>query len=222
MFIYEPIHSWSILKLLSVFVDPCQDGRISIRLWILHPDPPLYPLHFLFQYLIPLSSVMPYLRPDRKGLPDPPSEDGENSGEMPRSESYLHLSDLGDASTSSQVDAVGPSQPVFQLIDTEPIPLESGKIRVVTPPDDTSSEHAPTKQAPPSFPSSGNMEKLRAADSPKHPPRRLSKSDIPQSLSPQDVSLKYLPQMKGSCSRSPEPTYQSPKVDPWMVISLYF
>ena len=166
---------------------------------------------------------MPYLRPDRKGLPDPLSEDGENSVEMPRSESYLHLSDLADASTSSQVDAVGPSQSVFQLIDTEPVPRESKKVRVVTPPHETSQEHSPTKQSPPSSPSSGNMEKLRAADSPKSTSRRSSKISFPPSPSPQDVSHESPRQTQDSGSQSPErKSYQSPKVYPRVVISFWF
>ena len=166
---------------------------------------------------------MPYLRPDRRGLPDPLSEDGENSVEMPRSESYLHLSDLASASTSSQVGAVGPSQPVSQLIDTEPVPRESKKVRVVTPPDDASQEHSPTKQSPPYSPSSGNMERLRTVDSPKSSSRRSSKINSPPSPSPEDVSHESSPQVKDSGGQSPESkSYQSPKVNLRAVISFLF
>lgn len=45
---------------------------------------------------------MPYTRPSRKGLPDPPPEE---EAQIPRSESYLHLSDLGDSG-----DALGDPQ----------------------------------------------------------------------------------------------------------------
>ena len=44
---------------------------------------------------------MPYLRPDRKGLPDPPASD-EADGSIPRSESYLRLHGL-DTSQASQI-----------------------------------------------------------------------------------------------------------------------
>src|SRR5436853_1346865 len=44
---------------------------------------------------------MPYLRPDRKGLPDPPTSD-EGDGSIPRSESYLRLHGL-DTSQASQI-----------------------------------------------------------------------------------------------------------------------
>ena len=165
---------------------------------------------------------MPYSRPNRKGLPDPLSEDGENSVEMPRSESYLHLSDLGDASTSSQVGAVGPSQPVSQLIDTEPVPYESKKIRVVTPPDDTSREHSSKKESLPSSPSSGNMEKSRAVDSPESSSSRSSKLCSLSSSSPQDVSHESPSQIENSGGQSPElKSYRSPKVNPWAVISFW-
>ena len=49
---------------------------------------------------------MPYLRPDRTGLPELTSEDGDNASEpagMPRSESYLHLSELATSSVASHV-----------------------------------------------------------------------------------------------------------------------
>jgi hypothetical protein len=41
---------------------------------------------------------MPYTRPSRKGLPDPPPEE---ELDIPRSESYLHLSDLAEAEKST-------------------------------------------------------------------------------------------------------------------------
>jgi hypothetical protein len=164
---------------------------------------------------------MPYLRPDRRGLPDPLSEDGENSVEMPRSESYLHLCDLASASTSSQVGAAGSSQPVSQLIDTEPVPRESKKVRVVTPPDDASQEHSPTTQS--YSPSAGDMERLRAVDSPKSSSRRSSKINSPPSPSPECVLHESPPQVKDSGGQSPESkSYQSPKVNLRAVISFLF
>lgn len=165
---------------------------------------------------------MPYSRPSRKGLPDPLSEDGENSVEMPRSESYLHLSDVGDASTSSQVGAVGPSRSVSQLIDTDPVPYESKKIRVVTPPDDTSREHSSKSQSSPSSPSSGNMEKSRAADSPESSSGRSSKLYSLSSPSSQDVSHGSPPQIDNNGGQSPElDSYRAPKVNLWAVISFW-
>lgn len=50
---------------------------------------------------------MPYLRPDRKGLPDPPASDEEDSS-IPRSESYLRLHGL-DTSQASRVSQSSPS-----------------------------------------------------------------------------------------------------------------
>ena len=223
IFIMHPRNHLSLVR-LEICFDFCRSTSEFDQLWILRPDPPLYPLHssllFLFQSLS--SSMMPYLRPDRKGLPDPLSEDGENSVEMPRSESYLHLSDLADASTSSQVGVVGPSQSVSQLIDSEPVPRESKKVRVVTPPDDTSEEHSPAKPSPPSSPSPGNMEKLRAVDSPKSPSRRSSKFNSPLSPSAQGVSYEYPHQIKENGGQSPErKSYQTPKADSWTVISFF-
>lgn len=51
---------------------------------------------------------MPYLRPDRKGLPDPPASD-EEDGSIPRSESYLRLHGLDN-----------PTNPSSQMSDTSP------------------------------------------------------------------------------------------------------
>lgn len=51
---------------------------------------------------------MPYLRPDRKGLPDPPASD-EEDGSIPRSESYLRLHGLDKSNAaSSQVSQSSP------------------------------------------------------------------------------------------------------------------
>jgi hypothetical protein len=58
---------------------------------------------------------MPYLRPDRTGLPNPPSEDGDNASEMPRSESYLRLSELATPSVSSHAAESTQPDPHVQL-----------------------------------------------------------------------------------------------------------
>jgi hypothetical protein len=66
---------------------------------------------------------MPYLRPDRKGLPDPPASD-EEDGSIPRSESYLRLHGLDNpnaaaaAASSSQVSQSSRANPHADEMDT--------------------------------------------------------------------------------------------------------
>ena len=78
---------------------------------------------------------MPYLRPDRTGLPDPPSEDGDNASEMPRSESYLRLSDLAPTpSVSSHAADSTQPDPQVQLKISRTVLRETAKVAVPTPP----------------------------------------------------------------------------------------
>ena len=105
---------------------------------------------------------MPYLRPDRKGLPDPPSNDGEN---MVRSESYLHLSDLGDASTSSQVDAAPASQPVPRSISSAP---DIKRVKIVTPPQHISGHSSPKSS------NMGESNPMDAMESPSQKPLKVN------------------------------------------------
>jgi len=77
---------------------------------------------------------MPYLRPDRTGLLDPPSEDGDNTSEMPRSESYLRLSELATPSVSSHAAESTRPDPYVQLkISRTPL-RETSRAAVPTAP----------------------------------------------------------------------------------------
>src|SRR5208282_2143138 len=83
-------------------------------------------------------------------------------------------------------------------------------------------EHSPTKPSPPSSPSPGNREKLRAVDSPKSPTRRSLKFNSPPSPSAKDVSYEFPHQIKENGGQSPErKSYQTPKADSWAVISFF-
>jgi len=64
---------------------------------------------------------MPYARPSRQGLPDPPLEDEVS---LPRSESYLHLSDLEELGQYSPTSKKEMSSPP---LDTQDEALKSGK-----------------------------------------------------------------------------------------------
>jgi hypothetical protein len=81
--------------------------------------------------------VMPYTRPDRKGLPES-SQDDED--EIPRSESYLRLSDLGNASNTS-LPSESPSRPSRK--DT------TGSKPALTPPEESDLEQSPSEPRTP-------------------------------------------------------------------------
>src|ERR1700737_344588 len=90
---------------------------------------------------------MPYTRPDRKGLPIPPEEDEE---ELPRSESYLHLSDLGSESNTSQNASTEQSP---EASNSKTVPRKAKgvgkKPPELTPPAEVSHENSPSKPSTP-------------------------------------------------------------------------
>lgn len=85
---------------------------------------------------------MPYTRPERKGLPNPTSEDGENSLKVPLSESHRYLSDLVSADGSSQIAC---SKSMFQLKSNPPARHESKEVNALSRPERTPPEHSPPK-----------------------------------------------------------------------------
>jgi hypothetical protein len=114
---------------------------------------------------------MPYTRPDRKGLPES-SQDDED--EIPRSESYLRLSELGDASNPS-LPSESPSRPSRR--DT------TGSKPALTPPEESDHEQSPSE--------------------PRTPPEKPVMSSSPEpksssSHSPSPVKSVLSPSMPGS------------------------
>jgi hypothetical protein len=145
---------------------------------------------------------MPYTRPDRKGLPPPPPEEEE---EMPRSESYLRLSDLGSQVSASSLHVqITPTQSTSQSNNLETEKQTKRKIHVpeLTPPMEMSNEHSPAKspstkshfEERPKTPSRRNSSSspVQKEGTPGSPPqKRKSVNTSPRPLSSQSVSLVY-------------------------------
>lgn len=88
---------------------------------------------------------MPYTRPDRKGLPS--SDDDEESSEIPRSESYLRLSELGSSNASQSASA---AEPMEQMSNKPPSrKTKTAKQPQLTPPVEASLEHSPSNPGTP-------------------------------------------------------------------------
>jgi hypothetical protein len=147
---------------------------------------------------------MPYLRPDRTGLPNPPSEDGDNASEMPRSESYLRLSELATPSVSSHAAE-----------STQPDPHVQLKISRTALRGTTSKFAVPTSPGEERSPKRNSTYRLVDYEEDVNPASLRSSSPVP-SASPlpllRDVIMECSPsQGDDSEVSSPQKSYHSPQ-----------
>src|SRR5271156_3911516 len=141
---------------------------------------------------------MPYTRPDRKGLPDPPSD--EEGVEMRRSDSYLRLSDASGGEPSPPPEV---TLPPATDAPSQPPPVHKHNHRKIdppelTPPIEVSNETSPLSK--PSTPRSGSFQRRLSGE--RIPStRRPSSSLMSSNLSPAQPLVDPT-QASGNTSRS--------------------
>ena len=121
---------------------------------------------------------MPYTRPDRKGLPDPLPDVADAVGEMPRSESYLRLSELasviGPARQPPAQNLIPPDKSLSRSKGSGNGKRECKKVALLTPPIEISHDNTPTKPSPPPTPQSPQAERSSPVEHSKFSSQRSS------------------------------------------------